>query len=295
MNYANGPNASANGNLAGNPWFGPNPPNARVLGTEGGVVPHGGSQMIRGSAASDLDENWFNLPFRLHNQIPFSGNIMLDWWFYDPLGPGGSSYKEYAAIGWYNTCPTDTDYPGTGSLNGSTAIQRLCLGADSNQSGGFDNTKYQTRIVGAQDGYNTAGWFNTPVSRSIGWHHGRILIEGKTTNSAANVIFYVDDMANPCFAHNAILIYGGYNVIELDTAYGTTFGYMDDLTISVARPPKITTALSGSNVILTWLGDGFVLQAAADVTGPYTDVTDAISGYSYDTTLSPQQFFRLRN
>src|SRR5256884_10001479 len=42
MNYsATSPNnASANGNLSGNPWFGPAPPNARVRGTEGSVVPH---------------------------------------------------------------------------------------------------------------------------------------------------------------------------------------------------------------------------------------------------------------
>ena len=251
--------------------------------------------MIRGSAPSDFDENWYNLPYRLHNQIPFSGNIMLDWWFYDPLGPGGSDYKEYAAIGWYNLCPNDTDYPGTGSLNASGQIQRLCLGADSNQAGGFDSTKYQTRVVSADDGYNAGGWFNTPVARTIGWHHGRIAIEGKVTNSAPNVIFYIDDMVNPCFSHNAILVYGGYNVIELNTAYGNTFGYFDDVTISVAQPPKLAVTQSGSNVILTWPGDGFALQSASDVNGPYSDVPDAISAYSYDTTLSPQQFFRLRN
>ncbi len=297
MNYATGPNASANGNLAGNPWFGPNPPNAEVLGSEGGVNPHSGSQMIRGRAANDLDENWLNLPYRLHKQIPFSGNIMLDWWFYDPLGPGGSTYKEYAAIGWYNLCPNDTDYPGAGSLNGSGQIQRLCLGADSNQSGGFDNTKYQTRVVGAQDGYNTAGWFNIPIARSVGWHHGRIAIEGVTTNSAPNVVFYLDDMVNPCFVHNAILIYGGYNVIELNTAYGSTFGYMDDVTISVARPPKIAATRSGNNVTLAWLGDGFVLQSSSDLSNPlgWTDVAGANSGYNYDITTGPQQFFRLRN
>src|SRR5213596_419642 len=54
-NYAPGANAAPNG--SGNPWFGPAPPNARVVGTEGGVIPHGGSQMIRGSAANDFDEN----------------------------------------------------------------------------------------------------------------------------------------------------------------------------------------------------------------------------------------------
>jgi Bacterial lectin len=292
MNTA-GANASANGNLAGNPWFGPAPPNARVVGTEGSVSPHGGSQMIRGSAPSDLDENWYNLSYRQHNQIPYSGNIMLDFWFYDPLGAGGTAFGDYAAIGYYNTCPNDTDYPGTGSLNGSGQIQRLSLGASANQAAGFDNTKYQARVVNASDGYY-AGWFNLPVTRTVGWHHGRIVIEGKVPNSAPDAIFYIDDMVNPCFSHNAILVYGGYNVIEINTNQKATSGYFDDVTFSVARPPNLVLTQSGNNVVLTWPGDGFVLQSASDAAGPYSDVTDAVSGYSYDTTTGPQQFFRLR-
>src|SRR5437016_1542598 len=54
-----GPNAAPNG--SGNPWFGPAPPNARVVTTEAGVTPFTGVNMIRGSAPSDLDQNWVNL------------------------------------------------------------------------------------------------------------------------------------------------------------------------------------------------------------------------------------------
>jgi hypothetical protein len=295
MNVA-GPNTNANGNLSGNPWFGPAPPNAQVVGAEGSVSPHSGSQMIRGRAPNDLDQNWVNLSYRLHNQVPFSGNIMLDWWFYDPLGPGDLNFGDYAAIGWYNLCPNDTDYPGGGSLNGSTQIQRLSLGASSNQGTGFDSTKYQARIVSAQDGF-VAGWFNLPVTRSVGWHHGRIVVEGAVANSAPNVVCFIDDLVNPCFVHNAVLVYGGYNVIEFNTNHKATSGYFDDVTFSVARAPRITTTTSGSNVVLTWPGDGFVLQSNSDVTNPlgWTDVKGAVSGYGYDTTTGPQQFFRLRN
>ena len=33
---------------------------------------------------------------------------------------------------------------------------------------------------------------------------------------------------------------------------------------------------------------------ASVVTGPYTDVTGAVSGYMYDVTTGPKLFFRLR-
>jgi len=292
MNTA-GPNAGANGDLAGNPWFGPAPPNARVVGDPGTVVPHSGTNMIRGSAPSDLDENWLNLSYRFNGGIPYSGNVMLDWWFYDPLGAGGSTYREFAAIGWYNTEPTDTDYPGTGSLNSSGQIQRLSLGASSVVSAGYDSSKYQARVVNATEGY-ASGWFNTPTARTVGWHHGRIIVGPTIDNSAPNVDYYIDDMVTPTFSHNAILRYGGYNVVELNTAYGATFGYMDDVSFGIAVPPKITATQSGNNIVLTWPGS-FSLQSAADVTGPYADVAGAVSPYSFDATTSPSQFFRLRN
>src|ERR1700704_1859598 len=51
-----GPNSAPNG--SGNPWFGPAPPNLRVVASgDGGVIAHSGLQMVRGSAPSDLDED----------------------------------------------------------------------------------------------------------------------------------------------------------------------------------------------------------------------------------------------
>ena len=236
-----GPNAAPNG--SGNPWFGPAPPNARVVGTEGGVSPHSGNNMIRGSAPSDLDENWYNLAYRQNGGNPYTGNIQYNWWFYDPLGSGGSNYRDYAALGYYNTAPGNTDYPGTGSLNGSTQIQRLSLGA-SNPSG-FDSTVYQARVVGATDGLNGGGWFNLSVTRSVGWHEGQIVVD-----SANNVSFYIDDLNNPILTHSGVTTWG-YNALELNTDYGPTTGYFDDLSFSaIPEPGTATLLLCGG---LTWL------------------------------------------
>src|SRR5438067_9637743 len=63
-----GPNSAPNG--SGNPWFGPVPPNLRVVAsgdtvaTGSPVAAHSGTQMTRGSAPGDFDENWVNIAYR---------------------------------------------------------------------------------------------------------------------------------------------------------------------------------------------------------------------------------------
>jgi hypothetical protein len=289
-NYA-AANAAPNG--SGNPWFGPAPPNARVVGfAETGVTPHGGTNMLVASAPSDLDEDWYNLSYRLRGGQVFYGNFELDWWFYDPSGPGDSNYRDYVALGNYSTTPTTTDYPGTGSLNsGSTVYQRLSLGESSNQATGYDNTKYQCRNVGAT-GY-TGGWNNTSATRNVGWHHARI-IAGPPTNNLANIYFYIDDLVVPAFSQlNADS--HGFNVIEINLGYGTTLGYFDDVSFAMAVPPNLVPTRSGNNLVFNWPG-GFTLQSASVVTGPYSDIAATpLQTYSYNTTSSPQQYFRLRN
>jgi hypothetical protein len=291
MNYAAGPNASANGNLAGNPWLGPLPPNARVVGSETGVTPHNGTNMITGSATFDLDQNWYNIIYRLRNGHVIYGNCMLDWWFYDPSGAGDNGYRDNVALINYSTVPTSTDYPGTGNLNtGVTVYQRCTLGAANNLSTGYDSTRYQCRNVGGT-GY-AGGWNNLSATRSVGWHHARI-IAGPPTNNVAILYFYVDDMVVPAFSQlNASA--QGFNAIEINSGQNATLGFFDDVSFALAVPPNLGIARSGSTVTLSWPG-GFTLQSSADVKGPYVDVTGATSPYAYDTTTGPRQFFRLRN
>jgi hypothetical protein len=289
-NYA-GANAAPNG--SGNPWFGPAPPNARVVGfAESGVTPHGGTNMITGSAQNDGDQNWYNLIYRLRGGQVIYGNCMLDWWFYDPSGPGDSGYRDNVALINYSTVPTDTDYPGTGSLNtGATVYQRATLGAANNVSAGYDSTKYQARNVGAT-GYN-GGWNNLSATRSLGWHHARLIV-GQPTNNVAILYYYVDDLVVPAFSQ--LNTSGrGFNAIEINTGQATTLGFFDDISFALAVPPNLIPTRSGNSLVFNWR-EGYTLQSASVITGPYTDLAVApLQTYSHDTTSQPQQFFRLRN
>jgi hypothetical protein len=243
-----GPNQAPNG--SGNPWFGsenPNP-NAVVVGPENGVMPYSGQQMIRGQPVPgiDNDQNWYNLAYRLNNGLPFTANISLDWWFYDPLGieppmPGDSHFRDCVALAFYDTAPADTDAPDTYDLTVTVIqVQRLCLGAEPSYSNPrYDPNYYQARVLGADDDFG--GWFNTSTMRSVGWHHGAIVVGPMLADGTNDVTFFIDDMSTPTLEHNSITNYG-YNVIEINTKFGPQTGYFDDINFTVlsggeAAPP----------------------------------------------------------
>jgi hypothetical protein len=305
---ANGPNAAPNG--SGNPWFGPFGPNAQVVGTEGGVSPHGGTNMIRGNVAGDDDALWCNLAYRCHGGQPIKGNCMLDWWVYDPFTSTSlTAFKDYISFYFYNNevFPATLDWPAPWNSQGSlywgngidyTLEQSLSVGGSGyNQAGGnFDPSKYQIRLEEPRGAtYGLDGWCNT-TNRSAGWHHNRILMGPPHTNGTVMVYCYIDDMTTPVYSGLSTLATTGFGLIELVTAWGDTdIGYYDDVSFSLVRPPNLTSARSGNNVILTWPGEGFTLLQASDLSGPWTEVTGATSGYSYDATSGPRQFFRLKN
>jgi hypothetical protein len=246
-NASGGANAAPNG--SGNPWFGPAPPNAQVVGVDSGVSPHSGSKMIRGAfvTGADIDQNWINLAYRFNsNHTPFTGNVTFDWWFYDPVGQGTGStnFRDYAAIGYYNTAPNNTDYPGTGSLNSSTQIQRLGLGGFNGNAA--SQTVYCASIVGETAGdAGNARWFLTAVARSVGWHHGTVVVGPALGNGTNQVTFYVDGVT--ALSRNSITAYG-YNVIEFNTKFGSQTGYFDDVSFT-PEPASIGLLALGSLLV----------------------------------------------
>jgi hypothetical protein len=249
-----GPNAGPNGG-PGNPWFGPAPPNLRVVGSggglsSGGAATHSGLNMVTASAASDFDQDWMNIANRVNGGNPFFGSISLDWWFYDPAGAGNSNYRDYVALGYYNSAngTGGLDYPVSsgGNLNPGGANQRLSLGA-SNPTG-FNANQYQARVVGATDGTASGQWFNVGT-RSVGWHEGTIVL-GAANGASTTVSFYIDGVD---VLDHAIDTASGVNVIELNAGFGSVSANYDDVTLTAVPEPGTAALVIGGLATLLFI------------------------------------------
>ncbi len=297
-----GPNEGVNGGA--NPWFGANPPNLQVVGVDNGVTPHSGSQMVRGcyNCLYDNDVEWFNLSFRCATGGVYYGNIALEWWFYDPLGSlGGGDYVDYVALCNYANVPPDMDYYDIAASPPTVNSQRMSLGTDALRfNTDINATVYQARIVGATDSVNPEGWFNlTNAPRTPGWHHARIVI-GAPNGADTLASFYIDDMVNPALTH-ATMNGDGFNLLEMDSDFGNTSGYFDDLGFqdnvtapTFATGPTNVTVLVGGNAgfsvsgasgspapLYYWQKDGAPLSNGGRISGVNTTAL-AITGVVAD-------------
>jgi hypothetical protein len=282
-----GPNEGTN--TGANPWFGANPPNIQVVGAENGVTPHSGTNMVRGcyNCLYDKDVDWYNLSFRNATGGVYFANFALDWWFYDPLGSGGGGdYVDYVVVGNYDSVPTNLDYVDLFTFPVPLS-QRLTLGADAlRYNTDIDATMYQARIIGAIDSVNPEGWFNlTNSTRSVGWHHARIVI-GPANGPDTPASFYIDDMVTAALTHG-ITNTDGFNILELNGDFGNTSGYFDDLTFldNVIAPtfttgPTNVTVPAGGTAIFnvnggagtpspsySWRKDGVQLSNGGTISG----------------------------
>ena len=133
----------------------------------------------------------------------------------------------------------------------ASPVQNLFIGTWPN----LDTTKYQAGVMGATDGTtgriskNISGntkYFNTTAARSQGWHHARILVGPDDPGThVANVLFFVDDMVNPCFTHALPAGSVGFNSLHFlgcsifAPATTETSGYFDTLTFQAVNDPYI--------------------------------------------------------
>jgi hypothetical protein len=295
----------------GNPWWGSEPPDLRVVAAESNIVsgvitnfvtPHTGTNMVRGknSGASDYDRNFFNLAYRLNHSKVFSGNVSLDWWFFDPVGAktnanAAPQYQDYASLAYYASIPTYTDYftNDLGQADPGLVVTQLSLGAATSQISGYKSTNYQAQIfrTSSTNAYDLAnGWFNLPVARTVGWHHAYISVGNPSTNGAAAVSFYIDDLVSPALTNSASLT-NGLNCIVLQAENGNLTGYFDDLTFNA---PVLSIAVAGPNAIVSWPVTNWTLQFSTNlVSSNFTDIPGATSPFTNSVT-NQLRFFRLR-
>jgi len=267
-----------------NPWWGTNPGNNDVIASNDNVRPHSGTRMIFGQWGNCV--NYLNMAYRANNGNLLVGNFVVDWYFYDFIGPNGNLNASHGfqadAVTVCDYINSDLigsdgkmlDYPpsaNTANFAESAFDQRLSLGMSRDYSTGYDISKYQARIMGASGlagQYGTLGWVNLPMTRSIGWHHGRVLVGPVKANNHNDVSFYIDNMAVPLLTADSGT-QARYNFIEVLSnqqgipgsgfwSYPTMY---DDFT--VASIPGVVNLLvtpsdnvSGPTVKATWDGIG---------------------------------------
>ncbi len=309
-NYPGGTNAAPDGG-PGNPWWSPYTPGLSVVGMETNkvpgvvtniVTPHGGTNMVRGGTFDD-DWEFFNLAYRLNRSNVYSGNVSLDWWFFDPIGAKTNSnaapqYQDYVSLAYWIPSITNMDYfILDGQVDQDYTNAQLSIGASTSQISGYKSTNYQAQIyptssTNAYDQVN--GWFNLPVVRSNGWHHAMIVVSSAATNGTAPVSFYIDNLTNAVLT-NTVALTSGLNSIELQAENGNLTGYFDDLTFTGTPQPVLSIALAGTNAIVTWPVTNWVLQSSTNlVSSNFTDITNAVSPYT-NLLTGRARYFRLRH
>ena len=242
------------------PWWGPSPPNFCTYASgqllepinQTSILAYSGNQMVGGvydsvSGSGDNDESFLNLAYRFNGGALYYGDIMLDYYFYDP---GTPDYGDQVSLANFSSgIPPTSDSVGGNIPSGP--LQNLFVGAWPN----LNTNVYQAGVMGAADGTsgriskNIAGttrYFNTTAPRSQGWHHARILVgPADPATYIANVQFYVDDMTNAAFRHDLPPGSVGFNSIHLlacsifAPATTETAGAFDTLTFQAVNDPYI--------------------------------------------------------
>ena len=336
MNFVGGDNACSPGIGNGNPWWGTNPFNgsAGLDPAYTGVNPHTGSAAAWSGYAGN-GRDYVNLAYRCNGGSAYTDSVYLDWWFYDPCGTdwdlkSGKYCDDSLSLVKLSTLPTDTDYPSsaaTHNFDDSEFAQKLSLGmADDwctvsgfapyqvyTPHAGFDHTKYQARIKDGQANETAFhdGWYNLDVTRSIGWHHARIIIGAPDSDTSTNpVAFYIDDLSTAAMTGT---MSSGINAAELVTCWKQG-DYTDTATVnwpagamyddivfgvpeaapSSAPAAGAATAVTTNSITWNWTQSGIVngfhvFDAAvggAEKGGDLTAATLAETGLAANTRYS---------
>lgn len=215
------------------------PGNQRAYSNAWGIPQLPGStQYSAGQAASDWDSDAVNLAYHAGGGSNLTGNFKVDWNFYDPLGTTGNpaNFTDSLALS------SATGVSGTAELaSGSyTWVQRIQVGASSIYAGSWNKNVYQVRCLGYTDGYSGGNWFNTSVTRTVGWHSGEIIV-GAAQADGTNLITISIDGTN-VFQRNSKTA-GGFNLLELNSAYTPSIGAFDNVSITTIPEPGSILAL----------------------------------------------------
>lgn len=191
--------------------------------------------------------------------------------------PGGA---EGCSLDFYVSFPTGDAYPRTYYLWVRGAAEG---GADNSIHGGLDGA-VPASANNMQPGYDLG---------LTGWHWGSVLNDGSTR---ATLLVPSAGLHNVQVFMREDGFYSDKVVLTVDSGYNpgnVNNGLGPDETGRETTVPTIALniARAGGNVTLTWNAGG-LLQQADEVTGPWTTLEDAVSGYTVAADLA-RRFYRV--
>jgi hypothetical protein len=168
--------------------------------------------------------------------------------------------------------------------------------------------KIYASTINAATGFYRLGLANVANSFSVQFPldlqtNQSYLVVSRCNTGTGETVLWVNPTseASPSVAATDVVTPVGISAYGLRQSSGIGISYLDNLAIGTAFGDVATITVvpiplhiqsSGANVVLTWSDASFSLQSSTIVTGPYTTITGAVSGFTTNTALA-EMFFRL--
>lgn len=194
----------------------------------------------------DEDYDAVNLAFHAGNGANLTGNFTLDWMFYDSVGgvskgttmTNGANYITDLYLSNFGGIPGGHELTADDPLSWDIPeLQRIAVGGSNDYNGAYDRTKYQVQCVGVAGGYDSS-WFNTPITRSVGWHQGQIIVGAAQADGTNDITINIDGIL--AFQGHPT-VGGGFNLLELANPWIS--GAFDNISITSVPEPSSIFAL----------------------------------------------------
>ena len=152
----------------------------------------------------------------------------------------------------------------------------------------YINTNIGGSLVKLSDVY-----FGTNSGTAISSSGNEIITVTNSSGLSTRIEFFNLDLDTtnqplPAYAYKVSGVLYGFNT---NWVVGVT--RFADIVTNLPSPIPLNAVFSGGNVTFTWSDSSFNLQSAANVTGPYTTILGASSGFITNTASGKTMFFRL--
>jgi len=181
-----------------------------------------------------------------------------------------------------------TSYVDTGDTAPLPAPRDIPMNFVSAYGLDYVNTNLGGSLVRLSDVY-----FGARAGTAISASANDIIAVTNSLGQTCNVEFFDLDLDTT----NQTLPGHAYTVTGVMYGFNTTWSVgvtrWADVVTNLPSPIPLNAVFSGGNVTFTWSDSSFNLQSAVNVTGPYTTISGASSGFITNTASGKTMFFRL--